>query len=285
MKYNRGEKITLGGATLGQLRVQWLPERMVTAGWRAFDLHVHTKLSKSEPFSLKRILGLVRQGRKIGLDGFAVTEHFHSLNFWDIYTTLEKAFPKRHGLLEPAPGFFLVPGAEVTLQEQADVVVIGAVEDLRQLDSRFNPGLAQGYHPSFEELVGTAGDLRLVLIGAHMFRPQKSLARLGESYLLRLSALEANGRDFAYTEKLLKQAAILDLPVVGGSDAHHSWQLGVRATLVPLEEVSLAGLQEAIRQHQTGIAGLPAASWRVNCAAWYKKVVKWQRRWRPAWGT
>lgn len=267
------------------MRVQWLPGGVTADSCRAFDLHVHTKLSKNEPFSLQRIGGLIKRGQKIGLSGFAVTEHFHSVNFWDIYDTLGKAFPERRGLLEAGPGFFLVPGAEVTLREQADVVVIGAVEGLRQLDGCFRPGLSKDYHPSFDELVAAAVDLPLILIGAHMFRPNKSLVRLGESCLLHLSALEANGRDFAYTEKLLKQAAILGLPVVGGSDAHHAWQLGVRATLVPLPEVSLAGLQEAIWQKRTGIAGLPAAGWRVNCSAWYKKAVKWQRHWRPAWGT
>ena len=64
-----------------------------------------------------------------------------------------------------------------------------------------------------------------------MFRRTKELGKFSPGDLRRLHALEINGKDFGTEVMLLIQARALGLPVVGGSDAHHWLQLGVRHTL------------------------------------------------------
>ena len=49
---------------------------------------------------------------------------------------------------------------------------------------------------------------------------------------------------------LLVQARALGLPIVGGSDAHHWLQIGVRHTLVHTDEISVHSL---IKTHQRGL--------------------------------
>lgn len=47
------------------------------------DLHVHAKVSKTIPFQMEAFQRAVRRAMEVGLNGFAITEHFHSTDFWE----------------------------------------------------------------------------------------------------------------------------------------------------------------------------------------------------------
>lgn len=263
---------------MARVTVQWLPEDLTGKPLRFLDLHVHVKLTKSEPFNLKRLFRLIKRGRQIGLGGLAVTEHFHARDFWTIYEALRRIFPAEDGVFQAGEGFFIIPGGEVSLREGNHLVVLAPVDELSLLDKSFHQPLSAGYHPPFAELLEAVQGREVLLIAAHIFRRQMFLNQASVSFLRQLHALEANGRDFSRTSYLLAQASALGLPVVGGSDAHHVWQLGVRATALPAGPASFAAVAASLRRKESGIAGLAGASWRVGLATYYKRIVKAQRR-------
>jgi hypothetical protein len=118
----------------------------------------------------------------------------------------------------------------------------------------------------------------VVRIGAHMFRRGKELGKFAPGDLRRLHALEINGKDLGTELMLLSHARALGLPVVGGSDAHHWLQLGVRHTALHTDEISMRGVLKTIREGLTGYATSPYTPLRVKAAKSLKNLAKILRR-------
>jgi hypothetical protein len=238
-----------------------------------------SKHFRFQPRSVKR---MAAAARRAGLDGVALTEHFHAREFWAIWDHMHVTYPIRHGLYWSHEVAF-IPGAEVNILEGAHVVVLGDVEEIRRLDRSFRVRLTDGYEPSLREFLDVTDDFDLVRIGAHMFRATKELGKLGATNLRRLHALEVNGKDFGTEVMLLVQARALGLPIVAGSDAHHWLQLGVRHTLVHTQEVTLRGVTKAMKEGLTGYACGAYTPLRVRTAKSVKTITKMLRNcYRPA---
>jgi hypothetical protein len=114
-----------------------------------------------------------------------------------------------------------------------------------------------------------------------MFREKKRLEKLAPADLKRLTALEVNGKDLGTEDRLVAVARDLGLPVVGNSDAHHWLQLGVRHSLFPINEISLAELKRALHSQATWYATAPLAKLKVTTAKLLKTWIK-RRRVAPA---
>jgi hypothetical protein len=156
--------------------------------------------------------------------------------------------------------------------------VMGEVPELRRLDRAFPRRLSDGFEPSLREFLDVTDDFEVVRIGAHMFRPEKELGKFSPGDLRRLHAVEINGKDFGTELMLLTQARALGLPIVGGSDAHHWLQLGVRHTLVNIDEISIVTLLKAIKEGLTGYGEGPYTPVRVKVAKSLKNITKLLRR-------
>ena len=241
------------------------------------DTHSHPKISKHFEFSPTAVDRMVRQGRRVGLDALALTEHFHATRYWDVYTHLEATYPAEHGVFR-APGLTLIPGAEVNIREGAHVIVLAETAELRRLDDAFPTRLSERYEPTLREFLDVTDDFDVVRIGAHMFRRCKELGKFAAVDLRRLHALEINGKDFGTEIMLLAQARALGLPIVAGSDAHHWLQIGVRHTLVHTEELTLHAIAKAVKEGLTGFAGAPYTPLRVKAAKSLKNITKMLRK-------
>ena len=77
-----------------------------------FDFHTHAKLSKKVDFSLAYIEEMAKHAFESGLDGLALTEHFNTKNFHEVYDTLEEHFPYVDGYFNIF-GLKVFPGMEV----------------------------------------------------------------------------------------------------------------------------------------------------------------------------
>lgn len=241
------------------------------------DTHTHPKISKHFAFDPRAIVRMTRSAMRAGLDGLALTEHFHAAGFWKIWDHMDAAFHLERGLFW-AGDLALLPGAEINIKEGAHVIVLGDVAELRRLDHAFTERLSNGYEPRLREFLEVTDDFDLVRIGAHMFRPTKELGKFPAADLRRLHALEVNGKDFGTEVMLLAQARALGLPIVAGSDAHHWLQIGVRHTLVHTEELTLTALTKSIREGLTGFAGAPYTPLRVKTAKSLKTITKLLRK-------
>jgi hypothetical protein len=244
---------------------------------KRIDAHSHPSMSKYFPFDPGSVGRMVRAAHRVGLDGIALTEHFHATSYWDIHAHLEAQYPAAGGVYW-ASGIALIPGAEVNIREGAHVIVLGETAEIRRLDRAFPEPLSRGYEPSLREFLDVTDAFDIARIGAHMFRRSKELGKFAAADLRRLHALEVNGKDFGTETMLLVQARALGLPVVAGSDAHHWLQLGVRHTTVHSDEITIPALIKTIKEGLTGYGTSPYTPLRVKAAKSLKNITKMLRK-------
>ena len=214
------------------------------------DLHTHLKIAKRTPF---RALEVERAAQTLinrNIRGLAVTEHAHGHGFWDLYDHLLRHHPYRHDRFEIGEAR-LYPGLELTLNENVDILFIAPISELRRLDDAFDHPLTEGYHPSAYELADTFAtlDLDAIRIAAHPVRDDKPAHRVPEPLLGAVThAVEINGRftsrdEISAVETLARR---LDLPIVGGSDAHIWPQIGAAFTTLQARSDHYADIRDAI---------------------------------------
>lgn len=241
---------------------------------KRIDFHVHAKASKRFPFSLPYFWLTVDQARKANLDAFVLTEHFHAPDFWTAYEVLCQTMRYEEGVLHVSDGFRILTGAELGVAEGCDLLLMGTLDQL----SRFSQGLAAspvtGYKPSFAEAIGMARRSGLFVTGAHMFRTGKELGKLGLAALRQLDALELNGKDFFLDASVRAEAALLGLPVVGGSDAHVWIQVGIKATGLSVEKVTPQTVARAVGRSEPAVRSLGYGPMAVQMSGAYKRLLK-----------
>ncbi|HYM70392.1 MAG TPA: PHP-associated domain-containing protein [bacterium] len=245
---------------------------------KRIDLHTHAKLSKTFPFTTRAVWQFVAQAGRLGLDGVALVEHFHATDYWNIHGALRREFPYRDadGVYEAPDGMRLLAGVELGIQEGCDLIVLGGVEQIRALDAGLSEPATTGYRPPFDEAVAVVRRVGAFVIGAHMFRPRKELWRLG-GRLAALDALEFNGKDFSADDRVRVAAGEFGVPVVGGSDAHFWAQVGIKATVLPIDEITQASVTSAIRDHRATVESQSYGPLAVQISAAYKRIAKARR--------
>lgn len=160
-----------------------------------FELHLHTSYSDGSHSPLE----MIEYAKEAGLDGIAITDH----------NEIEGALIA----LDQAPkDFHVIPGIEVSSLE-GHILGLGLKEKIpRDLPAK--------------ETIDLIHELGGIAIAAHAF--EKIRSGLGEKVAsLDLDAVEIyNGRSLFSPKKLKKLAKDINLPVVGGSDAHFPQEIG-----------------------------------------------------------
>jgi histidinol phosphatase-like PHP family hydrolase len=240
------------------------------------DLHVHSRLSKSFDYDHANLERLVRVGRRRGLNAFALTEHIHAVNFWEMHNWLLDNFEYEDGAYRIADDFTVLSGAEVTVAERVDFIVVGPLDRLASLDNAFRPRLSEWNHAPALEFAQAARDHGMVLVLAHPFRVGKEAAKLDERIFDLVHAVEVNGRDHGGERQVVALAEKHDLPLSGGSDAHFYLQVGIRSTIVPRDEVHYEAIRESFEARRTRVHAKPYARPVVEFCQEVKRVAKWQ---------
>lgn len=208
------------------------------------DFHCHIKLfcrGNFRPSQLKRRLNWAN---RLGLDVLAVTEHIDTHDFWDICDCLESLCGNDSGILRWRDVIVLA-GAEVSIKEEGDILLIGSTTALKELEKRLGR-LCEGNYPFFKDLLDASQDLGFLRIGAHPCRRNKELWKIG-SLLKRLDALEINAGELSSARLVQRQASRENMAVLAGSDAHHWLQMGRVFNLLPLSDgFTSAGLKQAV---------------------------------------
>jgi histidinol phosphatase-like PHP family hydrolase len=240
------------------------------------DLHVHSRLSKSFDYDHANLERLVRLGRRRGLDGFALTEHIHAVNFWEMHNWLLDNFEYADGAYRVADDFTVLSGAEVTVGERVDFITVGPLDRLHALDSAFRPRLSDWNHVPALEFAQAAREHGMVLILAHPYRVGKEAAKLDERIFDLVHAVEVNGRDHGGERQAVALAKQYGLPLSGGSDAHFYLQVGIRSTIIPHDEVHHDAIRDAFETRRTGVHAKPYARPVVEFCQEVKRVAKWR---------
>jgi predicted metal-dependent phosphoesterase TrpH len=241
------------------------------------DLHVHSRLSKSFEYDHANLERLVRVGKRRGLDAFALTEHIHAVNFWEMHDWLRSRLEYRDGAYRVGREFSVLSGAEVTVGERVDFIVVGDVDRLAALDNAFTPRLSEWNHPPAMQFAREARRQGLLLILAHPFRAEKEAAKLDEEIFDLVHAVEVNGRDHGGERQVVELAERHNLPLSGGSDAHFYLQVGIRSTILPQAAIINApSIIEAFDAGRTRVHAKPYARAVVEFCQEVKRVAKWQ---------
>src|SRR5262245_33967294 len=106
-----------------------------------------------------------------GLNGFALTEHIHAVNYWPMVETLRSMYTYQGDHFDLGSGFKMFSGCEVTVGERIDFIVVGPYEEIEKLDNSFSPKLSESNFPPGLEFLRIARQFDLIVISAHPFRP------------------------------------------------------------------------------------------------------------------
>ncbi|OMF27204.1 hypothetical protein BK133_19845 [Paenibacillus sp. FSL H8-0548] len=193
------------------------------------DLHTHAKWSKNIEFSYDYYRGMMDGASKY-LDAVALTEHFNTCNFQDIYNTLDQHCPYK-GDYYMVEGVKVFPGIEVDVREKGHILLIGARESIIALRSRLENHTLEGEYVELEHLLDLSEEYDCLRIGAHPFREANPLYQVKPELLARLDAFDLNGRDLHHygqemEERVKGLAELIALPVIAGSDTHQPLQFG-----------------------------------------------------------
>jgi predicted metal-dependent phosphoesterase TrpH len=202
------------------------------------DLHVHTNVSS--PCSLIEPGMMIEKALEMGLDGICVTEH-------DEIAGAEVA--RGLGLKYGLPVF---RGIEI-YTDLGDMLVYGLYRD------------APGWKTPFEELLAMCREMGAVAIPAHPCRVTGELERLygadRTGYMLgNVAAIETHngGCTPDGNSAALELGRVYGLPGIGGSDAHHLFQIGRCLTVFDDEITTDEGLVAALKTGRyRGVYGTP----------------------------
>ena len=195
------------------------------------EFHCHVKLFSHRKFCPSQLQQRLNWARRVGLNVLAVTEHIDVPDFWEICGCLESLCDNGSGRLRWR-GVTVLAGAEVSVEEGGDILLIGSIAALRELERRLGR-LQAGNTPFFKSLLDASEDLSFLRIGAHPCRPNKELWKMGP-LLKRLDALEVNAGELSMARWVQRQARQFNVSVLAGSDAHHWLQIGRIYNLLPL---------------------------------------------------
>ena len=184
------------------------------SGGPVIDLHTHT--SQASPCSSAPVDDLIREAKRIGLDGICLTDHNH---VWD--SAEIEALRAKHD-------FLVLKGNEITT-DQGDMVVFGLEKDIQGIitleDLKKEVDQAGGFiivaHPFRGFLTFGVGQLGLT--------PEKAMER---PLFQSVDAVEVLNSKVTVKENAFaaQVAAGLNLPQTGGSDAHEVEEVGIYAT-------------------------------------------------------
>jgi len=190
------------------------------------DLHVHTNSFDSVGMSPAR---LVDRAHKIGLDGFAATNHNSAEAAEECVAYGRKV------------GFPVFRGAELST-DRGHLLVYGLDHD------DWDPKMASGLPPA-ERVLARLDRTKVAVFLAHpffdVFHPTREMLL---EFLPKVDGVETiNGSKLIVNEMLAQRMKGVELRGIGGSDAHEPGRLGEAYTLFDRRIESDRELVEALR--------------------------------------
>ncbi|WP_112181886.1 MULTISPECIES: PHP domain-containing protein [Paraliobacillus] len=243
------------------------------------DFHSHVKISKKSMFMPDYFAEMMEEASKSGLTALAMTEHFNTKRFMDIYDYIDGKYTYENGYYVVGD-IRVFPGIEVDVKEVGHILLIGDRNDILEIRSALEPYTDPANFIEFDQLMDFAAEYNILKIGAHPFRKGTPLTHLLPEQLRRLDALDLNGKDLyaqgvePYYTQLIDFAKELGLPIVGGSDTHQFLQYS--AVFNQFEQVcsTVGELKTAIRNGNYQVEIADNLMIKVKAAALVKKYMK-----------
>ncbi|MDQ0207391.1 PHP-associated domain-containing protein [Alkalicoccobacillus murimartini] len=246
------------------------------------DFHTHGKWTKKTEFSLSYFNELIANAREAGLHATALTEHFNTQNFYDVFDILDEHF-SYVGDHYDVNGFKVFSGMEIDVKDRGHILFIGPRTSIREIRAQLEPHTEDGNFIRLAELLKISEGHPLLKIGAHPLREGTPLTSHPTEHLGQLDAFDLNGRDLfrkgveqAQTEVYAFVEA-LNKPVVCGSDTHLPIQYGAVYNDIHISCDTALELKAAIEKNAYTKGISPVLQTKVGAAEVMKEVWKQQK--------
>ncbi|MEW9108463.1 MAG: PHP-associated domain-containing protein [Cytobacillus gottheilii] len=243
------------------------------------DFHTHVKLAKRVDFDIEFFKEVILNAREAGLTAIAMTEHFNTKNYYEIYEQLDEHFDYIDDYYD-VDGFKVFTGMEIDVYETGHILFIGHKERLLQIRRLLDFHTDKESFISLPNLLDLGEHHDLLMIGAHPLRETTPLHHHDPALLKRFHAFDLNGKDMhehgieEMMEDVLSFAAQLDIPVVCGSDSHHPIHIGVVKNVFEKDFSTAQEIREAIKGNQYKRSIAPNLHTKINAAKIVKKKMK-----------
>lgn len=242
------------------------------------DFHTHGKLAKRVDFDLEFFKEVIVNAKESGLTALALTEHFNTKNFYEIYETLDNHYEYKHDYYD-VDGFKVFTGMEVDALEVGHLLFLANRKSILHMRNQLIDHTTEETFLPIKELLNLADMYGALKIGAHPLRESTPLDHHQIGVLKRFDAFDLNGKDMhVYGVENMKSAvhsfaALYDVPVVCGSDSHHPVHIGVVKNTLP-ECDTVEEIKQAILSKNYTSEVSPALHTRINAATIVKKKIK-----------
>ncbi len=242
------------------------------------DFHTHGKLAKRVDFDLEFFKEVIANAKESGLTALALTEHFNTKNFYEIYETLDEHFEYKHDYYD-VNGFKVFTGMEVDAKEIGHLLFLANKESILEIRNQLSDHTTEETFLPITELLNLADKYGVLKIGAHPLRESTPLHQHPEEVLRRFDAFDLNGKDMhvhgveAMKFAVHEFADMCDVPVVCGSDSHHPIHIGVVKNKLP-ECETVEDIKQAIRTRSFTSEISPVLHTRIQAATIVKKKMK-----------
>jgi histidinol phosphatase-like PHP family hydrolase len=243
------------------------------------DFHTHVKLTKRTAFDLNFFQEIVLNAKESGLTAIAMTEHFNTSNYTEIFDVLESEYTYEYDYYD-VNGFRVFTGMEIDVKEVGHILFIGNKEKLLAVRGLLNPHTSKEAYIEFEKLLDLGETFDLLMIGAHPLRPSTPLTHHERDLLRRLHAFDLNGKDMhEHGIDIMKTgveafASEFNKPIVYGSDSHHPIHIGVVCNTFDKEIRTAAELKKAVLAGGFESTVSPVLHTKIHAAKVVKKKIK-----------
>jgi hypothetical protein len=241
------------------------------------DFHVHGKITNKFPFDKDAFLLKVEEAKNEGLAGFALTEHCHSPNFMEGNDFLRENYKYINDYYD-IDGFRIFYGMEVGTFENLDILIIGNREKVIDLKDKIN-SLINNEFIKISNLFNLLDKNSFLVVLAHPYRHHDIFPNIDEKIFTMFDAIEINASDlikFGMDEmknRVIELGNTLQLPIVGGGDAHHFMQIGSITNNLDNDCKTVNELKDQIKLKKYNVEISPNISIRVRSAHIIKKLI------------
>lgn len=243
------------------------------------DFHTHVKLSKKTSFNLSFFQEIVLNAKEAGLDAIAMTEHFNTDNYQEIFEVLDAHYPYTNDHYT-VDGLYIFPGMEVDVAGIGHILCITGKRGLLEMRQQLEGHTDAANFITLEELLRLGRSYGALMIGAHPLRPSTPLLQHDAKLLEQLDAFDLNGKDLHEHGVVKMKLAVEQFaegfgkPIVYGSDSHHPIHIGISKNHFPVTCETVEEIRALILAgHYTSTVS-PVLHTKVNAAKIVKKKMK-----------
>ena len=176
-------------------------------------------------------------------------------------------------------GFKVFVGVEVTTIEDLDIIIIGERDHVRNLRDQSEMIKGNKMNIGLKALMDLCDPINSLIIIAHPYRDYDVFPKISKTLIKKFDAIELNAIDLQNKgeqqtkENVHKLSKELKLPIVCGSDSHHSIQSGSVKNKFSNKCLTIKDLKQQIKLGNFSIELSPALRVRVKCGAMIKRIL------------